>query len=423
MQVPGGDPAQVPRPLLPADGTEPRATCPARRGRLTTGIESWLITRYTEVSAGLSDPRLVMSAPRIEAELVASGELPARFGSMFQRRSKSLLSTDPPDHTRLRRLVANSFTARRVEALRLRAEEISDRLAGAMRERALAGEPVDLVDSYAFPLPVLLIGELLGVPAEDHQDFRVWTNAIVFDQGDEASVAAYRAAAGSLHDYFGALVERKRTNPGDDLTTALIAAHDDNDHLDADELRTMLSLLLVAGHETTVNLIGSSVLTLLRNPDQLAALRADMTLLPGAVEECLRHVGPVGFSAMRFTTEDIELGDVTVPAGKAVTLGLWSADHDPDRFPDPDRFDITRPANAHIAFGRGAHFCVGANLARMELQVAIATLLRHFEDIALAVAEDELKWRPGNTRGAVSLPLSLTPVALPQPTRTNTGLE
>jgi cytochrome P450 len=204
-------------------------------------------------------------------------------------------------------------------------------------------------------------------------------------------------------------VETKRAHPGDDLTSALITAHDDGDRLDSGELRTMLSLLLVAGHETTVNLIGNSVLTLLRNPEQLAALRADTTLMAGAVEECLRHVGPVAFSATRFATADIVLGEVTVPAGQVVALGLWAAGHDPDQFPDPDRFDITRATNSHLAFGRGTHFCVGANLARMEAQVALTVLVRHFDDLALAVPESAIRWRPANTRGPASLPLNLVP--------------
>ncbi|MBP2330452.1 cytochrome P450 [Kibdelosporangium banguiense] len=410
VQFSPGDPARIPAPLVPdpAGGGTPAAVCPAHRGRLVTGIDAWLVTRYGEVSAALSDPRLVMSAPEIEADLVERGELPQRFGSLFQRKSKSLLSTDPPDHTRLRKLVASSFTARRVDGLRPRAEEICEQLTTAMSEQAAAGEVVDLVSSYAFPLPVLMICELLGVPVEDHETFRQWTNAIVFDQGDEASVAAYRAAVTGLDGYFGALIETKRTNPGEDLTSALVAVHDDGDRLDSTELRTMLSLLLVAGHETTVNLISSSILMLLRHPDQLDALRADAGLMPNAVEECLRHVGPVAFSAMRFSTADIELGEVTVPAGQVVSLGLWAADHDPDRFPAPDRFDITREDNAHMAFGRGTHFCIGANLARMEAQVALTVLLRHFTEFSLAVPEDDLKWRPANTRGPSSLPLRLS---------------
>jgi cytochrome P450 len=271
-----------------------------------------------------------------------------------------------------------------------------------------AGQPVDLVTSYAFPVPVLMICELLGVAADDHADFREWTNAIVFDQGDEASVAAYRNAVASLDEYFGALIETKRANPGDDLTSALVAAHDGGDHLDSDELRTMLSLLLVAGHETTINLISNSVLTLLRHPDQLALLRDNPALLPVAVEECLRLVGPVGFSSMRFSTEDIELNEVTIPAGEVVAVGLWTADHDPARFPEPHKFDITRTDNAHVAFGRGTHFCIGASLARMEAQVAIGTLVRRFGSITLAVPEDELRWRPANTRGPIALPLLVT---------------
>ncbi|WNV85838.1 cytochrome P450 [Umezawaea sp. Da 62-37] len=373
-----GDPAGVPAPLAtdldggcPMDVETSQGVGPARRGRLTSGIEAWLVTRYDEVDAALVDPRLVLSAPDVEADLVARGELPQRFAGQFQRARRSLLSTDPPEHTRLRGLVASSFTARRVEALRPRAERICVDLATALGEESGV---VDLVDSYALPLPVLMICELLGVPPEDRETFRGWTNAIVFDQGDGPAVARYRAASASLDDYFGALVEHKRDHPADDLTSALVAAHDGGTSLDAAELRTMLALLLVAGHETTVNLIGSSVLTLLRSPGQFTALRAHPELMASAVEECLRHVGPVGFSSLRFTTADIELGEVTIPAGQAVALGLWAADHDRRRFPDPADFDIARSDNRHLAFGRGAHFCVGANLARMEAQVAVRTL-------------------------------------------------
>lgn len=405
-QSPTGDPAGKPLPVLSSSVLDPAGIGPARRGRLTTGIDSWLVTRYEEVAAALTDPRLVMSAPRIEKDLVRRGALPQRFGSMFQRRTKNLLSTDPPDHTRLRKLVAGSFTARRVDSLRPRAEKICADLATAMAGEAAAGRPVDLVRHYAFPLPVMMICELLGVPTGDQERFRQWSNAIVFDQGDDASMAAYRAAVSGLDEYFGMLVDVKRAQPGQDLTSALIAAHDD-DGLDSDELRTMLSLLLVAGHETTVNLIANSVLTLLRNPDELKVLRTDMDLLPATVEECLRLVGPVAFSSMRFTTTDIELNEQTIPAGEAVSLGLWTANHDPTQFPDPHRFDVTRTDNAHIAFGRGAHLCIGANLARMEAQVAIGTLIRRFSNLSLAVPEHELLWRPANTRGPVSLPLHL----------------
>jgi cytochrome P450 len=413
-QTASGDPATVPAPLLsdpatgrPVDVGASNGIGPARRGRLANGIVAWLVTRYDEVEAALADPRLVMSAPDVEAELVRRGELPQSFAAQFQRRSKSLLSTDPPEHTRLRTLVASSFTNRRVEALRPRARQICDDLAAALSAEAAGGRPVDLVDAFAFPLPVLMICELLGVPSEDREVFREWTNAIVFDQGDEGSVAKYRAASASLDEYLGALIEKKRHHPAEDLTSALVAACDEEASIDAAELRTMLVLLLVAGHETTVNLIGSSVLALLRSPDQFAALRARPELTANAVEECLRHVGPVAFSSMRFSTAEVELGEVTIPAGQAVAMGLWTADHDSNRFRDSDRFDITREDNRHLAFGRGAHFCLGANLARMEAQTAVHALLSHFHEMSLAVPEDQLRWRPANTRGLVSLPVHL----------------
>ncbi|WP_188316642.1 cytochrome P450 family protein [Solihabitans fulvus] len=396
----------VPEPRFAAD--DPSGVGPARPGRLVSGIEAWLVTRYHEVIAALTDPRLVMSAPDVEADLVRRGVLPKRFGTLFQRKAKTLVSSDPPDHTRLRALVGKTFTARRVESMRGRAREICAGLVDEMTRAAEAGEVVDLVDSFAFPLPVMVISELMGVPAEDREDFRRWSDAIVFDQGDEASIAAYTRAAASLDEYFGRLVEAKRVDPGDDLVSGLIAAHDSGDRLDEAELRTMLSLLLIAGHETTVNLIANGVLLLTRNPAQFAALRAQPALVPVAVEEFLRHVGPVAFSSMRFTTEDVRFGEVIVPAGEVVALGLWAADHDPARFAEPHRLDVTRGDNPHLAFGHGTHFCVGASLARMEAEVAIGALVRHFAAIGLAVPEAELRWRPANTRGPVHLPVRLS---------------
>ncbi|MBV9845262.1 MAG: cytochrome P450 [Kutzneria sp.] len=402
-----GDPTQVPAPLTAKDITV-GGIGPVCRGRLTTGIDAWLVTRYDEVAAALTDHRLVMSAPEIQADLVARGELPERFGSLFQRRTKTLLSTDPPEHTRLRRLVNPSFVGRRIEALRPRAQEICDGLAAAMAVSADSGQAVDVISSFAFPLSVMMICELLGVPAKDREKFREWSQAIVFDHGDRESVAAYAQGAASLDEYFGTLVECKRTQPAEDLVSQLVASYELEPVTDDAELRAMLSLLLIAGYETTANLIGNSVLLLSRHPDQLAVLRHDPTLLPAAVEECLRHVGPVAFSSMRFTTDDIQFGEVTVPRGQVVALGLWAADHDPERFTDPNTFDVSRKDNTHLAFGRGAHFCVGAALARMEAQVGLGTLVRLFDRFTLGVTEDELRWRPANTRGPRQLPIVLT---------------
>ncbi|GAA0648519.1 cytochrome P450 [Kutzneria viridogrisea] len=408
-----GDPVRVPEPLLPAARACPAsgsaaAVGPAHRGRLVTGIESWLVTRYQEVAAALSDPRLVMSAPRIQQELVDRGALPERFGSLVQRRTRTLLSTDPPEHSQLRRLVNPSFSGRTVDLLRERARQVCGDLVYAMRERSRRGEVVDLVDEFAFPLSVTMICQLLGTPAEDRERFREWSQAIVFDHGDAESVAAYQHAMAAMDEYFGELIAAKRAAPAEDLVSQLVAADDERGGEDPAELRSMLSLLMIAGHETTANLIASGVLELLRNPEQLAALRADPGLLNPTVEECLRHAGPVAFSSMRFTTEEIRFGEVLVPRGEVVSLGLWAADHDPAHFPDPDAFDVHRRGDPHLAFGRGAHFCVGANLARMQAQVALGTLLDSFGEIKLAVPEEELSWRPANTRGPRHLPLRLT---------------
>jgi cytochrome P450 len=313
-----------------------------------------------------------------------------------------MLNSDPPDHTRLRRLVATAFTMRRVELLRPRVAEITeDLLAG------LAGQDeVDLVDAFAFPLPVTVICELLGVPHADRDAFRAWSTTLV-----SAGEAETLAVAGrDMAAYLRQLIAAKRAAPADDMVSALVQAHeDDGDRLTEAELVAMAFLLLVAGHETTVNLIANGVLALLRHPDQLAALRGDPALLSGAVEEFLRYDGPISHATLRYTVEPVELSGVTIPAGEFVVVSLSSANRDGDRFPDADRLDITRAAGGHLAFGHGIHFCLGAPLARLEGQIAIGRLLDRFPGLSLAVDPDQLRWRNSTLlRGLESLPVRLS---------------
>ncbi|MEV8526172.1 cytochrome P450 [Streptomyces sp. NPDC052000] len=366
-----------------------RAAGPAHLVRTPAGGDVWLIVGHEEARAALGDPRLSKDWRAIaEAGYV---ELPV---------SANMLETDPPQHTRLRKLVAREFTPRRIEALRPRVQEITDQLVTTML--AAPDRTADLVDSLAFPLPMTVICELLGVPDLDQEAFRVLSNEAV------APTVNDNTAVREIGEYLVGLIEDKRcTRPADDLLSALIRArHDDGDQLSQDELIGMAFLLLVAGHETTVNLISNGVRVLLGHPDQLAALRADFTLIDAAIEELLRYEGPVGTATYRFAREPVLVGDALIPAGAPVLVALASAGRDPDRYPDPDRFDIRRPPQGHLAFGHGIHFCLGAPLARLEGAIALRTLLERTPDLQLAAESAELEWLPGMLiRGARHLPV------------------
>lgn len=313
-----------------------------------------------------------------------------------------MLSTDPPDHDRLRRLVSKAFTARRIERLRPRVTEITASLLDAMPDR---GE-VDLLQVFAFPLPITVICELLGVPSRDRDEFRAWTQAILSHGGTPEGPGA---AATAMASYFTALVADKRAHPTDDLLSALIAARDSGDRLTESELLGMLFLLLVAGHETTVNLIGSGTLALLVSPGEMARLRADRSLLPGAVEELLRYTSPVNHATFRFTADPVTIGGTLIPAREPVLIAIASANRDPDRYPAPDQVDLGRDVGGNLAFGHGIHYCLGAPLARMEGEIAFGGLLARFPGMTLAVPPESLRWRPSTLiRGLETLPVRLS---------------
>jgi cytochrome P450 len=318
-----------------------------------------------------------------------------------------MLAVDPPDHTRLRRLVSSAFTARRIEALRPRIEQIATELLDAVEGRP----EVDLIDAFAFPLPIQVICELLGVPAEDRDDFREWSNAVV--AGSQAG-PKLAPAIQAMVEYIRALLDERRRSPGDDLLSGLIQVRDAQDRLTEEELSSMVFLLLVAGHETTVNLIGNGTYLLLRDRADGGGtaweeLRADRSLLPSAIEEFLRYEGPVETATFRIATEDVELGGVTIPAGDPVVVSLLSANRDADQFPDADLLRLDRVQSpSHLAFGHGIHYCLGAPLARLEAQIAFTALLDRHPGLRLAVPAEELRWRPGLLlRGLEELPVLL----------------
>ncbi|MER5750783.1 cytochrome P450 [Streptomyces sp. NPDC002088] len=362
---------------------------PVHRVRLPApdAYETWLVVGYEEARAALADTRLSKDASKIGTTFLDE-ELIGKY----------LLVADPPEHTRLRGLVSRAFTMRRVERLRPRIQEITDELLDAMLPHGSA----DLVESFSFPLPITVICELLGVPEMDRTEFRkLSTEAVAPTSLENEHDAFVRLAA-----YLGDLIEDKRcAGPGEDLLSDLIrTTAEDGDRLSPSELRGMAFILLVAGHETTVNLITNAVHALLTHPGQLAALRADMSLVDGVVEETLRHEGPVENATFRFAAEPLEIGGTRIEKGEPVMIGLTAADRDPDRFPAPDRFDIHRDARGHLAFGHGLHYCLGAPLARIEARTAIRSLLERAPGLALAGPAGE--WLPGMLmRGVRSLPV------------------
>ncbi|WP_236245867.1 cytochrome P450 [Streptomyces sp. CC210A] len=356
------------------------------------GNRFWLIVGHTEAKKALTDPRFSKSAETVGMTLLDEEVI-----------GRHMLGLDPPDHTRLRRLVAREFTVRRMDALRPRIEDVADGLLDGM-----AAEPgcrADLVGAFAFPLPITVICELLGVPTADRDRFRDWSNEVVAPTGPDTE----KAAVHGLAAYLDALIEDKRRSAADDLLSALLRTSDeDGDRLSATELRAMAYLLLVAGHETTVNLISNGVRALLTHPDQLDSLRADFGLLDGAIEEMLRYDGPVETATYRFTREPVPLGGTVIPAGRAVLVGLAAGDRDPGKYPDPDRFDIRRDPAGHLAFGHGIHFCLGAPLARLEARIALRSLLERFPGLALDPDPSgaPLDWLPGLLmRGVRRLPV------------------
>jgi cytochrome P450 len=334
-----------------------RAQAPVREVALPRGGTTWMITRYDDVRAAFTDPRLVKDhratlPPEVREQ---APRLPGPFGSM-------MILLDPPDHTRLRRLVSRAFTARRTAELRPRIEA----LAAALLDALPGGEPVDLLATYAVPLPMAVICELLGVPDTDRDAFGTWSRA---------------------------LVETKRRAPDGALVSALVEVSEAGDQLSTEEVVAMGVLLLIAGHETTANLIGNAVLGVATDAALREHVLADPQRIPAAVEEFLRWDGPVHNAPLRFAAEDVEYSGTTIPAGSVVTLSVGAANRDPGRFDRPELLDPDREAGGHLAFGHGLHYCLGAPLAGLEGEVALRSLLDRFPDLRLAVPPEDLRHR------------------------------
>ena len=369
-------------------------------------VGAWMLTRYDDVLATLRDPGAFSSQGRMLAALAhITPEARARLRPLEEHFSVGLISADPPDHRRLRTLVTAAFTPRVVEALRPRIQVLVDELLDA----ALGRGEVDLIRDVAYPLPATVIAELLGAPAEDRDRFKGWSDGIMAFQGTgrvtEATFDRAQASLLEMRAFLGALLERRRHTPSDDLLGRLVEAEAEGDRLTEAELLTLCVTLLTAGHETTTNLIGNGMLTLLRHPDQLRRLREDPGLMPAAVEEVLRFESPLQRNPRR-VVRDVELGGKLLRRGDLVLQILGAANRDPAQFDQPDRFDIARQGNRHVAFGFGIHFCVGAPLARLEAPIAIGSMVRRFPALALAGAG--VTWQEhGLLRALTELPVTL----------------
>ncbi|MFJ1702124.1 cytochrome P450 [Kitasatospora sp. NPDC088346] len=368
-----------------------RSASPVQKVPGGGGRSSYLVTGYAEAREAFTHPHLSKDTAAFFA-----GKDTGR--NLHPAVSQSMLATDPPQHTRLRSLVTKAFTPGAVARLRPYIASVADELL----DQWVPGEPTDAIESLAVPLPVTVICQLLGVPNADRAAVRTWSNELFAAGQPERIDSASHAVAGYLAD----LIAAKRRTPDDSLLDDLIRARDGEDRLSEDELVSLAVLLLVAGHETTTNLIGNGLLALLRTPDSWHRLCEEPDLVDAAVDELLRFDSPVSMATFRFATQSISLGGTEIPAGSPVLIAPGAANRDPARFPDPDRLDLDRNTKGHLAFGHGIHRCLGAPLARTEGGIALRALVTRFPQLRLAVPAEELEWRHTRLmRGPVSLPI------------------
>ncbi|MFJ9742117.1 cytochrome P450 [Streptomyces sp. NPDC101166] len=381
---------------------EAAPVCPMRPPH---GNETYLITRYEDAKAALADPRL-------SKDMYGAMDAYRRiFGDSSMALDDNMLNADPPKHTRLRRMVNSAFTPRRVQSLRPRIETVAAELLDACPTR----EPFDLLPAFAFPLPIIVICELLGVPPGDRSRMQHLSTTVAQTGFDPESKRAQQQAESDLHAFFTELITAKRARPGDDLLSALIAVRDtDGDGgLTETELVSTAFLLMFAGHKTTAYLIGNAVHHLLSQPAQLRLVRDDPELLGPAIDELLRYDGSVESATFRYATEDVEYCGTRIPKGALVQIALNSANRDPRKFDRPDEFDVTRKGgNAHLGFGHGGHYCLGAPLAKLEMELALTALFDRFPRAALARPESGPRWMQvpfPAFRGLAELPIVLDP--------------
>lgn len=377
-----------------------RAQAPVFPVTLPTGQRAWLVTRYDDVLTVLKDERFAKD-PRNALTPEQLKKLPW-VPSMFKPLERNMLDLDSPDHTRLRALVHKAFTPRLIERMRDQIQALTNELL----DRAEPDGGMDVIADFALPLPLTMIGRILGVPARDNQKFHRWTRTLI-SGGTNRNLFVLVPSVMRFMGYLKNLIKERRAHPNDDLVTALIQAKDEGDQLSEDEILAMIFLLLIAGHETTVNLIGSGMFALLEHPDQLVKLRNEPALMKSAVEELVRFVCPVEMATERYAREALTVAGTTIPRGELVMAVIGSANRDPNVFDNPDVLDIARTNNRHLAFGLGPHYCLGASLARLEGHIAMISLIQRMPNVRLRLASDQLRWRGTFVlRGLEALPVS-----------------
>lgn len=367
------------------------------------GQRAWLITRYDDVSAMLRSDDFAknMAAAKTPDQMKRAPKIPGVFAPL----TRNLLFLDPPDHTRLRALVHKAFSPRLVEAMRAQTEELTAALLDRM---AAQRGTIDLISAFALPLPITLIGRILGVPEKDNGRFHRWTQAFTSVGAGGPAVVLAMPSIFQFVTYLRTLIRQKASAPADDLISALIAAQEQDDHLTEDEVLAMVFLLLSAGHETTVNLLASGTLALLEQRDQWQRLHDEPAVIKTGVEELLRYVTPAETSTERYARHEVTVAGTTIPRGDLVLGVIASANRDETRFTQPDVLDLERADNKHLSFGQGLHYCVGAPLSRLEAQIALPALAARFPNLRLAVPSSQLQWRSTMVlRGLKALPVDL----------------
>ncbi|MCR6847255.1 cytochrome P450 [Bacillus sp. IBL03825] len=360
----------------------------------------WLITRYEDALPLLKDNRLKKDPANVFSQDTLNVFLTVDNSDYL---TTHMLNSDPPNHNRLRSLVQKAFTPKMITQLEGRIQDIADDLLNEVERKS----SLNLVDDYSFPLPIIVISEMLGIPKEDQAKFRIWSHAVIASPETPEEIRETEKQLSEFITYLQYLVDNKRKEPKEDLVSALIIAENEGHKLSARELYSMIMLLIVAGHETTVNLITNTVLALLENPDQLQLLKENPKLIDAAIEEVLRYYSPVEVTTSRWADEPFQIHDRTIERGDMVVIALASANRDETVFENPEVFDITRENNRHIAFGHGSHFCLGAPLARLEARIAITTLFNRMPELQIKGKREDIKWQ-GNylMRSLEELPLT-----------------
>ncbi len=361
-----------------------RASQPVLAFELPSGLNAWLVTRHQEAQEIFKNPKVIKDYKNIDPDAGYFLENGAFL-------AENMLSSDPPDHTRTRRLVAKAFTPKMIAQMEEEIQKITDDLLSKVEGKA----EMDVVSDFALPLPIEVISNMLGIPADDRHKFHEWSQMIVQAANDQTKMKENQESINAFVGYIRELIDVKRKNPDDRLISLLIAAHEEGDHLTEQELISNVFLLIVAGHETTVNLITNGLYALLKNPDQLKKLRENPDLLDNMIEESLRYHSPVEIAPVRYAAEDMDWDGQKISRGDAIFISLASVNRDEAVYEEGDAFDISRPNIKHFAFGKGIHFCLGAPLARMEAKVAFRTLLDSYDELTLADADDDIHWRPG----------------------------